>query len=86
MAFALVGQVMAEHATLLDKMRELATLSVEQRLVAVLSRLARQKMFMDSDGQIIAGCGPESGPLRAGQGDARVGIARHRQARIGWAR
>ncbi|HSY82658.1 MAG TPA: Crp/Fnr family transcriptional regulator [Gemmatimonadaceae bacterium] len=52
-AFALVGQVMAEYATLLDKMRELATLSVEQRLVAVLSRLGRQKMFMDTDGQII---------------------------------
>lgn len=52
-AFALVGQVMAEHATLLDKLRELATLSVEQRLVAVLSRLARQKMFMDCDGQMV---------------------------------
>jgi CRP-like cAMP-binding protein len=44
---------MAEHATLLDKLRELATLSVEQRLVAVLSRLARQKMFMDGDGQMV---------------------------------
>jgi len=52
-AFALVGQVMAEHATLLDKLRELATLSVEQRLVAVLSRLARQRMFMDGDGQMV---------------------------------
>ena len=52
-AFALLGQIMAEHATLLDKLRELATLSVEQRLVAVLSRLARQKMFMDGDGQMV---------------------------------
>jgi CRP/FNR family transcriptional regulator len=52
-AFAVVGQVMAEHATLLDKLRELATLSVEQRLVAVLSRLARQRMFMDADGQMV---------------------------------
>lgn len=56
-AFAIVGQVMAEHATLLDKLRELATLSVEQRLVAVLSRLARQKMFMDSDGQMVLDAG-----------------------------
>lgn len=52
-AFALVGQVMAEHATLLDKLRELATLSVEQRLVAVLSRLSRQRMFMDGEGQMV---------------------------------
>jgi CRP/FNR family transcriptional regulator, cyclic AMP receptor protein len=50
-AFALLGQVMAEHASLLDKLRELATLSVEQRLVSVLSRMARQKMFM-RDGQM----------------------------------
>jgi CRP-like cAMP-binding protein len=52
-AFALVSQVMAEYATLLDKLRELATLSVEQRLIAVLSRLARQRMFMDGGGQMI---------------------------------
>ena len=52
-AFALLSQIMAEHATLLDKLRELATLSVEQRLVAVLSRLARQKMFLDADGQMV---------------------------------
>jgi len=52
-AFALFGQIMAQHATLLDKLRELATLSVEQRLVAVLSRLARQKMFTDDDGQMV---------------------------------
>src|SRR5579862_3489909 len=52
-AFALLGQVMAEHASLLDKLRELATLSVEQRLVSVLSRMARQKMFMTIDGQLV---------------------------------
>jgi CRP-like cAMP-binding protein len=52
-AFALLGQVMAEYAILLDKLRELATLSVEQRLVAVLSRLGRQKMFVDRDGQLV---------------------------------
>jgi CRP/FNR family transcriptional regulator, cyclic AMP receptor protein len=52
-AFALLGQVMAEHASLLDKLRELATLSVEQRLVSVLSRMARQRMFMRPDGQMV---------------------------------
>jgi CRP/FNR family transcriptional regulator len=49
-ALALFGQVMAEHGALLDKMRELATLSVEQRLVAALVRMARQKMFVGGDG------------------------------------
>jgi CRP/FNR family transcriptional regulator, cyclic AMP receptor protein len=52
-AFALFGQIMAQHATLLDKLRELATLSVEQRLVSVLSRLARQKMFLGDEGQLV---------------------------------
>lgn len=52
-AFALLGQVMAEHASLLDKLRELATLSVEQRLVSVLSRMARQKMFIRADGCMV---------------------------------
>lgn len=56
-AFALVGQVMAEHATLLDKLRELATLSVEQRLVAALVRMARQKMFVDGDGGVALDAG-----------------------------
>jgi CRP/FNR family transcriptional regulator, cyclic AMP receptor protein len=51
-AFALLGQVMAEHASLLDKLRELATLSVEQRLVSVLGRMARQKMFLNGDGEM----------------------------------
>jgi CRP/FNR family transcriptional regulator, cyclic AMP receptor protein len=52
-AFALLGQVMAEHASLLDKLRELATLSVEQRLVSVLSRMARQKMFMHGGRMVL---------------------------------
>jgi CRP/FNR family transcriptional regulator, cyclic AMP receptor protein len=52
-AFALLGQVMAEHASLLDKLRELATLSVEQRLVSVLSRMSRQKMFTRADGGMV---------------------------------
>jgi CRP/FNR family transcriptional regulator, cyclic AMP receptor protein len=51
-ALALTGQVMAEHATLLEKLRELATLSVEQRLVASLLRMARQRTFTDDEGRL----------------------------------
>ena len=51
-AIALVGQVMAEHASLLDKLRELATLSVEQRLVATLLRMAQDASFVGDDGRI----------------------------------
>lgn len=52
-AIALVGQVMAEHASLLDKLRELATLSVEQRLVAAVARLARHASFVAPDGRVV---------------------------------
>jgi CRP-like cAMP-binding protein len=51
-AIALIGQVMAEHASLLDKLRELATLSVEQRLVATLLRMAQDASFVGDDGRI----------------------------------
>jgi CRP/FNR family transcriptional regulator len=51
-ALALVGQVMAEHALLLEKLRELATLSVEQRLVSTLLRMAHQHTFTAADGRI----------------------------------
>ena len=51
-ALALVGQVMAEHALLLEKLRELATLSVEQRLVSTLLRMAHQHTFTADDGRI----------------------------------
>ena len=40
---ALLGQVMAERTELLDKLREVATLSVEDRLVAAMLRLAAQR-------------------------------------------
>lgn len=56
-AFALFAQVMAEHGALLDKLRELATLSVEQRLVAALVRMARQQMFVDEDGGVTLDAG-----------------------------
>lgn len=51
-AIQLVGQVMAQHAALLEKLRELATLSVEQRLVAALARMAQHHGFLESDGRI----------------------------------
>jgi CRP-like cAMP-binding protein len=51
-AIVLLGQVMSEHASLLDKLRELATLSVEQRLVATLLRMAQDPSFVGDDGRI----------------------------------
>ena len=51
-ALALIGQVMAERTALLDKLRDVTTLSVEQRLVAALQRMATQEGFLDRDGRI----------------------------------
>lgn len=51
-AMAVVGQVMAERTALLEKLRELTTLSVEQRLVAALRRMAAHDSFTRSDGRI----------------------------------
>jgi CRP/FNR family cyclic AMP-dependent transcriptional regulator len=51
-ALAVVGQVMAERTALLDKLRELTTLSVEQRLVAALRRMAAHDSFTRPDGRI----------------------------------
>ena len=51
-ALALIGQIMAERTALLEKLRELTTLSVEQRLVAGLRRLASHESFLTEDGRI----------------------------------
>jgi len=51
-ALAVVGQVMAERTALLEKLRELTTLSVEQRLVAALRRMAAHDSFTCPDGRI----------------------------------
>lgn len=51
-AMAVVGQVMAERTLLLEKLRELTTLSVEQRLVAALHRMATHDTFVQDDGRI----------------------------------
>ena len=52
-AIALFSQLMAERAVLLDKLRELTTLSVEQRIVATLSRLSHTDIFTGPNGQTI---------------------------------
>jgi CRP-like cAMP-binding protein len=54
-AIALIGQIMAERSALLDKLRELTTLSVEQRLVAALQRMAAHDSFLHADGRIELG-------------------------------
>lgn len=54
-ALALVGQIVLERTSLLDKLRELATLSVEQRLITTLLRMARSQTFLAADGRITLG-------------------------------
>ena len=51
-ALAVMSQIMEERTLLLDRLRELATLSVEQRLVNTLLRFAQSRSFMDGDGRI----------------------------------
>jgi CRP-like cAMP-binding protein len=52
-ALALLNQLMAERAVLLDKLRELTTLSVEQRLIATLVRMAANQTFTGDDGRVV---------------------------------
>ena len=51
-SLSLINQLMAERAALLDKLRELTTLSVEQRLISTLLRLASTNTFTRDDGRI----------------------------------
>ncbi|HEV8496619.1 MAG TPA: helix-turn-helix domain-containing protein, partial [Gemmatimonadaceae bacterium] len=48
-----ITQLMGERSSLLDKLRELTTLSVEQRLVATLIRMASNHTFTREDGRIV---------------------------------
>src|SRR5215208_2865900 len=48
-SLTLMNQLMAERASLLDKLRELTTLSVEQRLIATLLRMANNHTFTRED-------------------------------------
>ena len=43
---------MSERTALMEKLRELTTLSVEQRLVAALQRMATHDDFLDAGGRI----------------------------------
>lgn len=52
-ALALVSQLMAERAMLLDKLREITTMSVEQRLLATLVRMSSVSNFSDEQGRIV---------------------------------
>lgn len=52
-ALAIVAQLMAERGALLEKLRELTTLSVEQRLVSTLIRMASNSTFTSEDGRIV---------------------------------
>jgi CRP-like cAMP-binding protein len=51
-ALRLVGQLMTERSGLLEKLRELTTMSVEQRLIATLMRMAQQESFRHPDGHL----------------------------------
>lgn len=51
-AMAIVSQIMEERTMLLERLRELATLSVEQRLVNTLLRFSQSRSFVDRDGRI----------------------------------
>src|SRR3982750_1571360 len=51
-ALTLMNQLMAERAVLLDKLRELTTLSVEQRLLATLVRMSSNQTFTRDDGRV----------------------------------
>jgi CRP-like cAMP-binding protein len=52
-ALILINQLMAERTALLEKLRELTTLSVEQRLISTLLRMAENNTFTREDGRIV---------------------------------
>lgn len=52
-ATAFIAQLLSERGTLLEKLRELTTMSVEQRLLVSLMRLATFPTFMREDGCIV---------------------------------
>jgi CRP/FNR family transcriptional regulator, cyclic AMP receptor protein len=54
-ALSFVSQLLAERTTLLEKLRELTTLSVEQRLLTTLLRLGSDGAFAREDGRIELG-------------------------------
>lgn len=51
-ALEIIGQFMNERAVLLEKLRELASQNVEQRLASALARLAMDKSFLTENGKL----------------------------------
>lgn len=56
-AAALLGQILAERSILLEKLRELTTMSVEQRLIVALLRMAKFDSFTRDDGCLVLNTG-----------------------------
>lgn len=54
-AINLIGQIMAERSTLLERLQELASLNVEDRLVSALMRLSEDTGFMIDDSTLKLG-------------------------------
>jgi CRP/FNR family transcriptional regulator, cyclic AMP receptor protein len=52
-ATSLVAQILGERSALLEKLRELTTMSVEQRLIVALIRMATFDTFTRDDGCIV---------------------------------
>ena len=52
-ACALMAQMLSERSSFLEKLRELTTMSVEQRLVVALDRMASFDEFARDDGSIV---------------------------------
>ncbi len=51
-ALRLFGQLLAERAQLLDRLHEMASQNVEQRLLSALNRLSRDDSFLAHDGSL----------------------------------
>lgn len=52
-ACALIAQVLGERSALLEKLRELTTMSVEQRLIIALCRMGSFDNFRRDDGSVV---------------------------------
>jgi CRP/FNR family cyclic AMP-dependent transcriptional regulator len=50
---ALIAQILAERSALLEKLRELTTMSVEQRLLIALARMSAFDTFARDDGGVV---------------------------------
>jgi CRP-like cAMP-binding protein len=51
-ALRVLGQLMSERAHILERLHELASQNVEQRLTSALRRIARDKSFLARDGSV----------------------------------